>query len=89
MLTHSVFKIFTDYSSEEFEVILNMLKLPELKSLCQSFQITSAIQRKTKLKLVQAVLEYRRKQQTIIGNQRSEVSPINSRYIVVYCTVKQ
>jgi hypothetical protein len=85
--SHSVFKIIADYSSEELGVLLNMLKVPELRSLCQTFRIPSATQPKSKL--IQALLAYGRTQQTISGNERSDsASLIKSRYTVVYPTPK-
>jgi hypothetical protein len=79
--------MISDYSSEELEALLNMLKVPELRSLCRTFLISSATQ--PKLKLIQGLLKYGRNQQTISGNERSDsTSLIKSRYTIVYSTAK-
>lgn len=82
-MEHSVFKIIADYNSEELEVLLYMLKVPELRSLCQTFRIPSTMQPKPKL--VQALLEYGKSQQIISGNKRGDsVSLIKRRCVSVY-----
>ena len=78
-------KIISDYSSEKLEVLLNMLKLAELRSLCKTFRIPMAAQPKSKL--IHAVMQYGRSQQTISGSQRGDSrAMIKSRYVVFYLT---
>jgi hypothetical protein len=78
-------KIISDYSSEKLEVLLNMLKLAELRLLCRTFRIPSAAQ--PKLKLIQALMQYGQSQQTISGSQRGDSKAmIKSRYVVFYPT---
>jgi hypothetical protein len=73
-------KIISDYGSEKLEVLLNMLKLPELRLLCQTFRIPSAAQSKSKL--IQALMQYGQSQQTICGSQRGDsIAIIKSRYL--------
>jgi hypothetical protein len=62
--------ITSDYSSEKLEVLLDMLKLPELRLLCQTFRIPTAAQ--TKSKLILAVMQYGQSQQTISGSQKGD-----------------
>jgi hypothetical protein len=82
-MAHPAFNIIADYSSEELEVLLYMLKLPELRSLCRTFRIPSATQ--PKMNLIQALLAYGKSQQTVVGNKRCDsISIIKSRYVVVY-----
>lgn len=70
--------VMSDYSSEELEDLLHMLKVPELRSLCRTFRIPSTAQPKSKL--IKALLEYGKGQQIIIGNKRGDsVSLIKSR----------
>jgi hypothetical protein len=83
LMAHPVFKIIADYSSEELEVLLYMLKVPELRSLCRTFRIPSGAQPKPKL--IQALLEYGKGQQIMSGDKRGDsISIIKSRYVVVY-----
>lgn len=78
-------KIISDYSSEKLEVLLNMLKLAELRSLCRTFRIPSAAQPKSKL--IQTLMQYGQSQQTISGSQRGDSKAvIKSRYVVFYPT---
>ncbi|XP_069678511.1 fanconi-associated nuclease 1-like [Periplaneta americana] len=63
--------VTSDYNSEELDVLLNMLKLQELKSLCKTFRIQPITQPKPIL--VQALLDYGRNQQTL-GGSRSDSS---------------
>ncbi|KAJ4435409.1 hypothetical protein ANN_18024, partial [Periplaneta americana] len=63
--------VTSDYNSEELDVLLNMLKLQELKSLCKTFRIQPITQPKPML--VQALLDYGRNQQTL-GGSRSDSS---------------
>jgi hypothetical protein len=82
-IAHPVFKIIADYNSEELEVLLYMLKVPELRSLCRTFRIPSTLQPKPKL--IQALLEYGKTQQILSGNERGDsISLIKSRYVVAY-----
>jgi hypothetical protein len=83
LMAHSVFKIIADYSSEELEVLLDLLKVPELRALCRTFRIPSTTQPKPKM--IEALLEYGKSQQTISGIKRGDsTSLIKSRYAVVY-----
>lgn len=83
LMVHPVFEIIADYNAEELEVLLYMLKVPELRSLCRTFRIPSTMQPKPKL--IQALLEYGKSQQIISGNKRGDsVSLIKSRYVVAY-----
>jgi hypothetical protein len=60
-----------------------MLKVPELRSLCRTFRIPSAT--RPKQKLIQALLDYGKGQQSISGNKRGDsISLIKSRYVIVY-----
>ena len=78
-------KIISDYSSEKLEVLLDMLKLPELRLLCQTFRIPTAAQ--TKSKLILAVMQYGQSQQTISGSQKGDSrAMIKNRYVVFYLT---
>jgi hypothetical protein len=80
LMTDSAFKIIADYSSEELEVLLYMLKVPELRSLCRTFRLPTTTQPKPNL--IQALLEYGKSQQTIIGNKSGDsVSIIKCRYV--------
>jgi hypothetical protein len=78
-------EIISDYSSEKLEVLLNMLKLAELKVLCRTFRIPSAAQPKPKL--IQALMQYGQSQQTISGSERGDSRAIiKSRYVVFFFT---
>jgi hypothetical protein len=83
LMAHPVFKIIADYSSEELEVLLYMLKVPELRALCRTFRIPSTAQPKPKL--IQALLDYGKSQKILSGNKRGDpVSLIKSRYVVAF-----
>ncbi|PNF14612.1 hypothetical protein B7P43_G12121 [Cryptotermes secundus] len=70
--------VMSDYNSEELEVLLYMLKVPELRSLCRTFRIPSTMQPKPKL--IQVLLEYGKSQQIMSGNKRGDsISIIKSR----------
>ncbi|XP_021935239.1 fanconi-associated nuclease 1-like isoform X2 [Zootermopsis nevadensis] len=70
--------VTSDYSSEQLEVLLNLLKVPELRSLCRTFRISSAT--RPKPEMIQALLQYGRTQHTISGIQGSDsASLIKSR----------
>jgi len=73
-------KIISDYSSEKLEVLLNMMKLAELRLLCRTFRIPLAAQ--PKFKLINALMHYGESQQTISGSQRCDSRAIiKSRYV--------
>jgi hypothetical protein len=83
LMTRFLIKIISDYSSEELEFLLNMLKMPELRLLCRTFRIPSTTEPKPKL--IQALLQCGRSQQTISANQGGDSrAMIKSRYIVVH-----
>jgi len=52
------------------EVLLNMLKLAELRLLCQTFRIPSDVEPQSKL--IQALMQYGWSQQITSGSQRGE-----------------
>ena len=66
--------IFTDYSSEKVEVLLQMLKKPELQSLCKIFRIQPISL--PKQKLIDALLNYGR-QPTVFGSSNSSSLLLN------------
>lgn len=79
-------KIISDYSSEKLEVLLNMLKVAELRILCRTFRIMLAA--RSKLKLIQALMQYGQNQQTIIGSQRgASKAIIKIRYVVFFTSL--
>ncbi|PSN42849.1 hypothetical protein C0J52_16421 [Blattella germanica] len=67
-------KVAFNYSSEELEILLNLLKLQELKTLCKYFRITPVTLPKPAL--INSLLEYGKSQNTVFGCKGNNASSV-------------